>query len=422
MFFMKRSLFIALLVALSLTGCEIARFGPNEPAEAPSRDAELTGTQVDVSAIPADVRKVFVLNEGGMGSNNATLDFLRRSDGNYVTGAFRKMNPQVGAGLGDVGNDIAVHGDELWIVVNNSGIVEVLSARDETEVAAIPVPTPRFIAFDDSYAYVTSWAGAYATGNYDAGYYAVTDYRNPKGRVYRINLNTKQLEGSVEVGYQPEGIACYDGKLYVANSGGIASQLPPDYAYDNTVSIIDTRRFQVIGSQAVQINLKNVYADGKGVIFVTTLGNFWDIHSCLYSFPASDPSRVRKVGEGTFIREDALHVSCSCLADDTVYCIGTENEFDWSGPHTYSVWSVCASDPQTGEGKISLYPLTLTGTPYGMSVLSHGSNLDLHDVLVGDAGDYFNPGTVSCYQLDYNDNACLWTVTAGVCPGHFAVW
>ena len=420
---MKKALLAAFAAGLlAFTACDIVEFGAKTPVETPSKDAGLTGEQVDVAGIPADVRKVFVLNEGGMGANNATLDFLRVSDGNYVTGAFKKMNPGTGAGLGDVGNDIAVCGDEVWIVVNNSGIVEVLSAKDETEIAAITVPTPRYIAFDDKYAYVTSWAGAYANGNYDAGYYAVTDYKNPKGQVYRINLASKKLEGSVEVGYQPEDIACHDGKLYVANSGGIASQLPPDYAYDNTVSIIDTKLFQVVGSQVVQVNLKNVYSDGKGTIYVTTLGNFWDVHSGLYLFPASDPSRVSRAGERSAIRDDQLHVSCSCILGDTVYCIGTEDEFDWSGPHTYYAWSVTVSDVATGEGKFSLYPLRLTGTPYGMAVVGHASSLDIHDVLVGDAGDYFNPGTVSLYSLDYNDNARLWSVTSGVCPGHFAIW
>ena len=175
----------------------------------PERDAELTGTTVDLTDVSTNAKKVFVLNEGGMGANNSTLDFLRFSDANYVTGAFKKMNPDAGAGLGDVGNDIVVIGNELWMAINNSGIVEVVSAKDETEIAAIQVPTPRNIAYDGTYAYVTSWAGAYASGSYDEyGSYTVTDYKNPKGQVYRINLRTKKVEESVEVGYQPEGIAC----------------------------------------------------------------------------------------------------------------------------------------------------------------------------------------------------------------------
>ena len=283
---MKKAFLLLLCGAFAFCACQ------KDPV--PSKDSTLDGQAVDVSFISTSARKVFVLNEGGMGSNNSTLDFLRFEDGKYILSAFNKMNPDVGAGLGDVGNDIAIHGKEAWIVVNNSGIVEVISAEDETEIATVTVPTPRNIAFDDNYAYVTSWAGAYITYGAD---YSITDSKNPKGQVYRINLKTKKAEGSVEVGYQPEGIAYYNGKLYVANSGGISSQLPPTYAYDNTVSIIDAASFKVEKTVEVQVNLKNVYSDGKGNIYVTTLGNYWDVHSGLYMLTASAPASVKHVDD-----------------------------------------------------------------------------------------------------------------------------
>ena len=414
---MKKATLLLLCGALAFCACH------KDPVpEEPSKDEILSGDVVDVTAFPGSMKKLFVLNEGGMGSNNATLDFLRISNGNYITGAFKKMNPGVLGGLGDVGNDIAVHGDQVWIVVNNSGLVEVLSAKDEKELVALAIPTPRNIAFDDKYAYVTSWAGAYATGSYDEnGYYTVTDSKNPKGRVYRINLETLVIEGSIEVGYQPEGIAYYNGKLYVANSGGISSQLPPNYAYDKTVSIIDAASFRVTRTVEVQVNLKNVYADGTGLIFVTSLGNYWDIHSGLYCFFADDPRSPSLVGSGEDVafREDYFHVSCSCLMGNTVYCIGTPDEFDWTATHSYNVWCVKRSKENPDNFEFGQYNMTLSGTPYGMAVVGDAGS-DFPYLLVGDAGNYYEPGTVSFYHLG-NSNK-LWTVDAGVCPGHFAVY
>jgi len=384
---MKKAGLLLLCGTLAFVACQ------KDPV--PSKDATLDGVPVDVSGITTSAQKLFVLNEGGMGSNNSTLDFVRFEDGKYITSAFEKMNPDVGAGLGDVGNDIAVHGDEVWMVINNSGIVEVVSAKDETEIATVTVPTPRNIAFDNKYAYVTSWAGAYA--NYGADY-SITDYSNPKGQVYRINLSTKKVEGSVEVGYQPEGIAAYNGKLYVANSGGIASQLPPSYSYDNTVSIIDAASFKVEKTVEVQVNLKNVYSDGKGNIYVTTLGNYWDVHSGLYMISASAPEQVKAISD---------YVSVSAQNGDTVYCIGTDSEYDWSGtPHVYSAWSV------TSGVKKDLSLSLQEATPYGLAVL----NADTF--FVADAGDYFNPGSVACYYK----GSRRWSVTAGVCPGHFVAY
>ena len=389
---MKKATLLLLCGALAFCACR------KDPVpETPSKDADLTGEKVDVSGFPGSARKLFILNEGQKGSNNSSLDFLRFSDGNYVTGVFRKMNPSVEGGLGDVGNDIKVHGDELWIIVNNSGIVEVVSAKDETEIAAIAVPTPRSVAFDDAYAYVTSWAGAFVTGNYDLGYYSITDSSNPKGQVYRIDLKTKKVVGSVEVGYQPEGIACHDGKLYVANSGGISSQVAPDYSYDNTLSIIDTRSFTVSRTVEVQVNLKDVYVDGIGNVYVTSLGDFGSIYSGLYRI-AEGSGTVSKVSD---------YVSVSALCGDTVYCIGTETEHEWTATsHIYKAWS-CR------DGIKKDLSLTVSAkVPYALCVL------DADAILVGDAGDYFNPGTVSFYFK----GSSRWTVDAGVCPGHFAVY
>ena len=362
------------------------------------KDAELTGEKVDVSALAGlHARKVFLLNEGGMGANNASLDFLRLEDGTYVTGAFRKMNPEAGAGLGDVGNDILVIGDEVWMVINNSGLVEVVSAKDETEMAAIAVPTPRCIATDGQYAYVSSWAGAYASGSYDdSGNYSLTDYKNPKGQVYRIGLKSKKLEGSIEVGFQPEGVAVSGGKLYVANSGGISSQLPPDYAYDNRVSIIDTKTFQLEKTVEVQVNLKSVFADPLGGVYVTTLGDYWSVHSGLYRLDAAGG-----------VSHIADYVSVAALSGATLYWIGAEEEFDWEAPKTWKAYSC------TGGVFPSAVPMDFSAvtTPYSLFVESG-------NFLLGDAGDYFNPGSLSLYQAGKK----AWTVTAGVCPGHFAVW
>ena len=388
----------------------------------PSKDKTLEGQTVEMPSPGPSASKLFVLNEGGMGSNNSTLDFLRISDGNYVSGAFKKMNPDIATGLGDVGNDIVVIGNEAWIVINNSGIVEVISAIDEKEIDAIQVPTPRNIAFDGNYAYVTSWAGAHVSYVYDAsGFSSVSDYSNPKGQVYRINLKTKKIEGSVEVGYQPEGIAYYDGKLYVANSGGISSQLPPNYAYDNTLSIIDVASFKVVQNVEVQVNLKNVYSDGSGVIYITTLGNYWDVHTGLYYIYASKPAEVHKAGVNLQKPGD-LQVSCSGICGDTVFCVGTKDEFDWTAAHEYYIWSFKIIDQSIDRASIVMYPQSLTGTPYGIAAVERNGKDGGHFFFVGDAGDYFNPGTLTCYALDFSSGEKLWTVTAGVCPGHFAVW
>ena len=63
--------------------------------ETTSRDADLAGVNVAVGEKGGSFSKLFVLNEGNFQKNNSTLDFLRFSDGNYVSDAFGSMNPAV---------------------------------------------------------------------------------------------------------------------------------------------------------------------------------------------------------------------------------------------------------------------------------------------------------------------------------------
>ena len=401
---MKKAFLLLLGAALAFSACD-----RNNP-EGGVRESDLTGETVDLSEFGyTGPRKIFILNEGQKGANNASLDVIRFSDKQYLSGVFKKVNPGAG-GLGDVGNDIAVIGNEVWIVVNNSGIVEVISAEDEKEIAAIKVPTPRRIAYDDNYVYVTSWSGAFVDGHYDeeSHSFVITGSANPKGQVYRIDRKTKKVKGSVEVGYQPEGIGLLEGKLYVANSGGISSQLPPDYAYDHTLSVIDAASFTVSktidvgdvdGNSKRVVNLKDVYVDSyKNKVYFTTLGDYGDNHSGLYYIQEN----------GTVVLA-SYYVSLSAQFFGDIYCIGSEQEFDWSATSKdWSAWS------WSGNHKVTIFYSFLKdmAVPYGLFLYND------RILFVSDAGDYFNPGTVTMIA----DGEKVWTVTAGVCPGHFAIW
>ena len=392
-------LIVSGLMLLGIAACSKDE-GPSSSTDSASTDENLAGETVTVG----DYKKIFVLNEGQMGANNATLDFLRFSDGKYVRNAYNQMNPEIPLGLGDVGNDVAVTGNEVWMVVNNSGIIEVADARNERHIATIEIPTPRNIIFEGKYAYVTSWNGAVAVYN-DKYEVIASESKNPKGVVYKIEISSHKIVGNVEVGYQPEGLAAYNGNLYVANSGGISSQLAPAYAYDYTVSIVSLSSFKVTETVEIAPNLKSVFSDGKGTIYVTTYGNYSNVHSGVYAFSAATPKSVARVeGSGTI----GYNGSVAAINGAKLYVFGNDTEYDWNAQkHDWYVWSV-------EEGMVVDEKLDITGlNPYGAFAV--GSQL-----IVSDAKDCVGPGTVTMFDL--TRNAKLWTVTAGVCPGHFAIW
>ena len=61
-------------------------------------------------SVPGPVKGFFLLNEGNMGSNKATLDYFNYASGGYHKNIFAERNPGVVKELGDVGNDIQIYG------------------------------------------------------------------------------------------------------------------------------------------------------------------------------------------------------------------------------------------------------------------------------------------------------------------------
>ncbi len=99
--------------------------------------------------------------------------------------------------MGDTGNDLQIYDGRLFAVINSSNKVEVMDAYTAKRITQIDIANCRYIAFKDTYAYVTaSHVGSDAEFSADR-----------KGSVFKVNLDTYKIEGETQVGYQPEEIA-----------------------------------------------------------------------------------------------------------------------------------------------------------------------------------------------------------------------
>ena len=61
---------------------------------------------------------MYLLNEGNMGSNKASIDFVDFKNAYYVRNMYAERNPTIIKELGDVGNDIQIYGDKIYAVIN----------------------------------------------------------------------------------------------------------------------------------------------------------------------------------------------------------------------------------------------------------------------------------------------------------------
>ena len=259
---------------------------------------------IDKKTVASEVIGMYVLNEGNMGSNKCTLDFLDLSDTiiHYQRNIYSERNPNEVKELGDVGNDIQIYGSRLWMVINCSNKVEVCRAKDAVKIGKVDIPNCRYVTFDGGYAYVSSYVGPVAVGS-----------NAPRGRVYKVDTLTLQKVDSVVVGYQPEEMAVVDGKLYVANSGGyIAPQ------YDRTISVIDLATMSEERQIDVAVNLHRLRFDRYGQLWVSSRGNSRDVPSKLYWLKTDTQGQMQVAGHLD------MPVSDMCIVGDSLYFYGAD--------------------------------------------------------------------------------------------------
>ena len=345
-----------------------------------------TGNEVTGGSEAGEVKGFFLLNEGNMGSNKATLDYFDYATGVYTRNIFAERNPGVALELGDVGNDLGIYGSRLYAVINCSNLVEVMDVETARHIAEIPLPNCRYIAFDGGYAYVSSYAGAV---EFDP------EYR--RGYVAKIDTVTMQVVDTCGVGYQPEEMAVVDGRLYVANSGGY---MAPDY--DLTVSVIDLSTFEVCNEIEVAPNLHQIKIGGDGMLYISSRGDYYGHQSSTWVVDPSTDEVVREL--------QLLQNSDMAVYGDSLYVIS----------HS---WSNVSLDYSTGyavfdtrEGITVTRNFVTDGTeeeittPYCIAV-----NPSNGDIFLTDAKDHVTPGRIHCYG---QDGVRKWSATTGDIPGH----
>ena len=177
----------------------------------------------------ANPQGMYLVNEGNMGSNKCTLDYLDYVNGYYIRNLYSERNPNVVKELGDVGNDIQIYGSKLYVVVNCSHKVEVLDARTCERITQIDIPNCRYIRFYRGNAYVTSYVGP-----------VQIDPNAPQGAVYRVDTTSLKIDAKVIVGYQPDELEILGEYIYVVNSGGYRA--PNDSQIDLAEPVCDVQK------------------------------------------------------------------------------------------------------------------------------------------------------------------------------------
>ena len=333
---------------------------------------------------------MYLLNEGNMGSNKASIDFVDFKNAYYVRNMYAERNPTVIKELGDVGNDIQIYGNKIYAVINCSHKVEVMDAHSLVRIGQIDIPNCRYIKFDKGNAYVSAYVGPVAI-----------DPDAQLGAVYRVDTTSLAITGKCTVGYQPDELEIIGEYIYVANSGGY--RVPK---YDYTISVVEKFGMTQVEKIPVGINLHRIEADKYGKLWVTSRGNYGSVRSKMFVLE-KESKFSRKM-----VVTDTLDIPCSemHIQGDSLYFYSVE----WSNQEEKNHIAYGIIDVRTKE-LVTDHFIT-DGTekdievPYGINV-----HPITGDIYVTDAKNYVSSGALHCYSREGKKK---WSVRTGDIPAH----
>lgn len=265
--------------------------------------------------------RVLVLNQGGFNRGEATLTEIRPVSRVVRSDVFEPKN---GRPLGDIAQSLMPYGDRYYIVVNNSHKIEVVAASDYRSVATIPIPDnagPRQMA-------ETGRGFAYVTALYAS-------------RVFKVNLATNAIVGSVLVGAGTEGITVRGDTAFVAKN------LNADFSSASEIVLVNTISDQVLttwttGKGPIQVEVVGPYVvvscsgtwgqnDGEIVVHNRTTGSIVrriPLGAYGSTFAPGNGSVIYALGNGV-VRVDVATGTSAPLSTRNAYAIGYDGRSIW---------------------------------------------------------------------------------------------
>ena len=305
--------------------------------------------------------KLIVLDEGMWQADNGRLTYFE--DDHVVSNSwFRDVNGQK---IGDTPNDIIQVNDNLIaIAVNWSNIVQFITPDGKAVAATEDIPNNRKLCSDGKFVYVSSYGHECLT---TSGF----KYFD-KGFVAKIDITTFKTVAACEVGYEPEGIALYKGRLFVVNTGGYAAQ-EFDHDYETTVSIINAETMQV--EKNIDTGVPNLYGKMSQYgrfLCINSPGDYYEIPTASLVFDCEKALS----GQDCFVRfDEPATYNCTTL-DGKFLAVGSSFSYI-TGGYEFSCMTIDPKEVMDTHGASGLTH-TLPGTlkadfeqmnqPYGIYV------------------------------------------------------
>ena len=315
---------------------------------------------------------LIICNEGNWQSDNGQLSYYDGTAGVLTNKWFRQVN---GSKLGDTPNDIIQVNDTLIaIAVNWSNIIQYIHPDGTACGATENVPNNRRMCTDGNYLYITSYAHQCGNQTFEKGYVA------------KIDVKTKQVVATCEVGWEPEGVRLYEGKLYVANTGGYA--FSENHAYETTVQVLDAETMKSI--KTIDTGCIKLYGE------MSQAGQYLCINSCGDYYNVK-PKTVIVDCKTDEVKTFDFPATYNSTDGDVFYTVGSEFSYN-TGEYVYSIKTI---NPKTQEVKDGIFCEAITQkikeitSPYELYISPYTKN-----VYFTDANSYGSAGYLYGYTKE----------------------
>jgi len=251
---------------------------------------------------PSDVTiggGVLIVNEGNFRAGNGSLSFYSYDSTKLYNDLFFSVNNRP---LGDVPYSISTRGNKAYIVVNNSGKIEVVDQSNlVSETTITGLISPRNMAIINDYK-------AYVSSLYSDS-------------VAIINLMNNSISGYINLGRSSEAIALYGNKAFISNwSGG------------NKIMVVNTSSDEIIDSIKVGSEPESMVIDRLGRLWVLCDGGW----SQQYAFPSKSESpsclKIDGYGQTLYFLDNGVR-----KMDITADYLPTGSFIAESGGHYYKI-------------------------------------------------------------------------------------
>lgn len=315
---------------------------------------------------------LIICNEGNWQSDNGQLSYYDGRAGVLTNKWFRQVN---GSKLGDTPNDIVQVNDTLIaIAVNWSNIIQYIHPDGTACGATENVPNNRRMCADGNYLYITSYAHQCGNQTFEKGYVA------------KIDVKTKQVVATCEVGWEPEGVRLYEDKLYVANTGGYA--FSEGHEYETTVQVVDAETMKSI--KTIDTGCINLYGE------MSQAGQYLCINSCGDYYNVK-PKTVIVDCKTDEVKTFDFPCTYNTTDGKLFYTVGSEFSYN-TGAYVYQIKTI---NPETKEVKDGIFCEAITRkikeitSPYELYISPYTKN-----VYFTDAGSYASAGYLYGYTKE----------------------